>query len=173
MKWAGKIAILWQHQGASWTLLYKPRTTKSVFHLGPGKGDDQTGNVDGALNTLRRSMRALLPLECPSGLITQTEERLQRFPSIKSRKPTARMGINARLLSFFSPTVPVVDCPHPAEEDAAQLEMQELRLEPRILLLSAFLPPSTSDPPSAWHSLCAGGKIVSGHEVERKEKRDY
>ena len=83
-------------------------------------------------------MRVLLPLKYLSVLITQTKEKLQRFPSIRSRKPTARMGINAHLLSFFSPAVPVVDCPHPAEEDAAHLEMQELRLEPRIPLCLHF-----------------------------------
>ena len=79
-----------------------------------------------------------MPLKCLSALITQTKEKLQRFPSIRSRKPTARMGINAYLLNFFSPAVPVVDCPHPAEEDAAHLEMQELRLEPRIPLCLHF-----------------------------------
>jgi hypothetical protein len=65
-------------------------------------------------------------------LITQTEEKLQRFPSIRSREPMARTGINARLLSFFSSTVPVVDCPHPAEEDAAHLECRSWDWNPEF-----------------------------------------
>lgn len=114
--------------------------------LGPGKGDDQTANVDRALNTLRRSMRALLPLEVLQPLITQTEERLQRFPSIKSRKPTARMGINARLPQLLlHPQSPWLTVHILQRKMLLSWKCRRCDWNPESCRCLYFLPPSTSD----------------------------